>query len=84
MYSFTGCEICLYDLEQEVAVVTYETVAENLAGDEDGETTTTEFTNDLGMPPVINVVVVGGLFIWVTLRALSKTRAERAVGSTRA
>ena len=60
VYCFTGCTVCTYEEEKEIAAVTYATVAENLAGDEDGETTLLEWTEELGDPPYRIVVVVDG------------------------
>ena len=59
VYCFTGCTVCTYEEEKEIAAVTYATVPEILAGDEDGEATLLEWTEELGEPPYRLLVFAG-------------------------
>lgn len=62
VYCFVGCSVCLYADEHEIALVTYSAATGLLAGDTAGTTTTLVF-QAFGIPPVQNVVVVGGASI---------------------
>ena len=58
VYSFAGEENIEYDGAKIVMSADYETVAETLKGDVDGESTSLVFADDLGSPVVDNVMVV--------------------------
>ncbi|MGE4618716.1 MAG: hypothetical protein AAEJ04_02790 [Planctomycetota bacterium] len=60
VYSFTGANTLAFETATEVLDVTYTTEASALAGLTDPTTTALSWSNALGSPPVVNVVVVGG------------------------
>ncbi|MFN0057854.1 MAG: hypothetical protein ACKVX7_05290 [Planctomycetota bacterium] len=60
VYSFSGFVICTYEVQKEVAVVTYATVPSSLIGDMDGAEATLVWA-PIGSPPVINVLLVAGV-----------------------
>ena len=59
VYSFTGGVTATFENATEVISADYETGG-SMAGDETGATATLSWSNDLGSPPVSNVMVVGG------------------------
>ena len=59
VYSFTGGVTATFENATEVISADYETGG-SMAGDETGATATLTWSNDLGSPPVSNVMVVGG------------------------
>ncbi|MBA4683887.1 MAG: hypothetical protein H2076_02655 [Planctomycetes bacterium] len=59
VYSFTGGVTANFENATEVISVDYET-AGSMAGNETGATATLTWSDDLGSPPVANVMVVGG------------------------
>lgn len=60
VYSFTGQQTLTFETATPVLNVEYSTVASALAGLETDTTTALAWSNDLGSPPVVNIVVVGG------------------------
>lgn len=60
VYSFTGGSTLAFETATEVLNVSYSTDGSALAGLEDPTTTGLNWSNVLGSPPVVNVVVVGG------------------------
>jgi hypothetical protein len=60
VYSFTGATSLEFPVPLEVLNVDYETNAGNLAGSTGSTVTSLSWSDDLGSPPVENVVVVGG------------------------
>lgn len=63
VYAFLGGVFIQFDVEKTVINVDYDGDAGILAGDLDGETSALTWVDTLGMPPVANVVVVGGASI---------------------
>ncbi|MGB1070515.1 MAG: hypothetical protein ACPG1Z_02525 [Planctomycetota bacterium] len=59
VYSFTGAQTLAFDTPLDVVSVTYETGG-SMAGNETGATASLIWSNDLGSPPVANVMVVDG------------------------
>ena len=59
VYSFTGTQTLAFDTPLDVVSVTYETGG-SMAGNETGATASLIWSNDLGSPPVANVMVVDG------------------------
>jgi hypothetical protein len=59
VYSFTGGVTATFENATEVISVDYETGG-SMAGNETGATATLSWSDDLGSPPVANVMVVGG------------------------
>ena len=60
VYSFTGVNTLEFDAATEVIGVTYDADPALLAGLDTETSTEISFSNELGAPPVVNVVVVGG------------------------
>jgi hypothetical protein len=60
VYSFTGVNTLAFETAIAVLNVEYSTDGSALAGLEDPTTTALSWSNELGSPPVVNVVVVGG------------------------
>jgi len=60
VYSFTGQNTLAFETATEVLLVDYSTVASALVDLENATTTSLNWSNSLGSPPVVNVVVVGG------------------------
>lgn len=67
VYSFTGGNTLAFDAPVDVVSVDYDTVAGGLIGSTDNVVTSLAWSNDLGTPPVENVIVVGGGSIAPTL-----------------
>ena len=60
VYSFTGANTLAFETATPVLNVSYSTIGSALAGLEDPTTTGLNWSNELGSPPVVNVVVVAG------------------------
>ena len=60
VYSFTGQNTLAFETSTAVLLVDYSTVASGLIDLETPTTTALTWSNDLGSPPVANIVVVGG------------------------
>ena len=60
VYSFTGVNTLAFETAIAVLNVEYSTDGSALAGLDDPTTTALSWSNELGSPPVVNVVVVGG------------------------
>ena len=60
VYSFTGQNTLAFETATAVLLVDYSTVASTLVDLETPTTTPLIWSNDLGSPPVVNIVVVGG------------------------
>lgn len=60
VYSFTGANTLAFDTTTEVVSVSYDADSSVLAGLDTETSTDINFSDDLGNPPVVNVVVVGG------------------------
>ncbi|MEC9476953.1 MAG: dockerin type I domain-containing protein [Planctomycetota bacterium] len=60
VYSFTGANTLTFENATPVLNIEYSTIGSALAGLEDPTTTGLNWSDTLGSPPVVNVVVVGG------------------------
>ncbi|MFN0059430.1 MAG: hypothetical protein ACKVX7_13320 [Planctomycetota bacterium] len=60
VYSFIGGVFLQFPAATDVAIASYSSVPAALTGDLDGATSPLDWSDALGMPPVANVVVVGG------------------------
>ena len=60
VYSFTGQNTLAFETATAVLLVDYSTVASALIDLETPTTTPLAWSNELGSPPVVNIVVVGG------------------------
>lgn len=60
VYGFLGGTVCTYEVQKEIAIVEYKTIASALVGDSDGATVDLEFAA-LGTPPVTTVVVISSV-----------------------
>ena len=67
VFSLSGAEVLHFPTESTVVRVEYQTVAHNLIGNELGQLTTVEFSNQVGSPAVENEVVVGSASLSVEL-----------------
>ena len=63
VFSFTGVNVLVFETATAVLNVEYSTNGSVLEGLEDPTTTALMWSNQLGSPPVVNVVVVGGASI---------------------
>ena len=60
VYSFVGAETIAFSSTESVAEIGYQTIPAALVGNETGLTSSLNWTDTLGTPPVTNVMVVSG------------------------